>query len=88
MTRPNRSQLRVVIGVLAALASAVICARLGYRFMYSKDPNASIYELTYFSLAGGSVIVGFVRYLRRNKRNRFEEEMAHRRSLVSNGYRK
>jgi len=85
MTQQDRTRLRRAIELLVTMVTGSASAGyIAFRFAHSRSTNARTYEMLWFVLCGLSLVTGLMRFLLRNKRNRFEEEMAHRRSLVRN----
>ncbi len=85
MTQQDRTRRQRVTGLL--VTTAIGSAGAGYNafhFAHSRSTDARTYEVLSLVLCGLWLVTGLMRFLRRNKRDRFEEEMAHRRSLVRN----
>ncbi len=85
MTQQDRTRQRRVIWLLVTTAiGSAPAGYIAFRFAHSRSTDARTYEMFWLVLCGLSMLTGLIRFLRRNKRNPFEEEMAHRRSLVRN----
>jgi len=68
--------------IVSTAIGAAVAAYIAFHFAHSQTTDARTFEILWLVICGLTVVIGLVRFLRRNKRNAFEEEIAHRRSLV------
>jgi hypothetical protein len=82
MTRQNKTRLRDIGLIVSTVMSSAAAGYIVFRFSRSRAADARTFEMLWLAICVFSLVTGLVCFLRRNKRNTFDEEMAHRRSLV------
>jgi len=83
----NKTLRRTVARIIVTTAIDLsVAGYVVFRFAHSQSPHARSHEIFWLVLCGAWLVKDLVNFLRRNERNPFEDEMAHRRSLVRDEY--
>jgi hypothetical protein len=87
MVQQDRTSRRRVIGmIVTTVTCATMSGYTAFHFARTRSADARAHKMFWLVISGLWLITGLLRILRRNKRNPFEEEIAHRRALVRDDY--
>ncbi len=85
MTPQNKTRRRRGTEALVTTAiGTAVAGYLAFQSTHNRSTDGRTLEIVWVVLGGIYLVSGLIRFLQRNKRNPFEEEMAHRRNLVRN----